>query len=224
LLQVAQRLQDLLSLSISRGEKKSLKESGIPTNDTLELRRMLRLYGVVLDSSSERSLGGILTIHSDIDLIVSRKEVGRVINLVGSVSIGASLDLGDLQLGSEVGFDIIVAAGAKVALVILYGNLGTAATSKTRLGDLDLSLAGIKTTGGNDDLERSIDDRMAINGGGQSVVTSLVHRGVLARVGAIAVVLNSNWNSLASGIIDEFALNISSTLSEVVVEVIASLN
>jgi hypothetical protein len=214
----------LVTLSIGRVEEEALKDGKLVRNKLLESAAVLRGKLLELNRSSEWRLGGIVAIDTDVNLISSWEEIGRVVDVVSAVTIGAGLDLGNLHLGGKVSLDLVVEASAKIALFIFDGYLGTLATSEARVRDLNNGVVGVKATGSDLDVERSINDLLAINGRGESVVTSLANTGVLSGVGTISVVADDDGDLFSSSIIDELGLDIRATLSELVVKVIASLD
>jgi hypothetical protein len=214
----------LIALRVSCREKEALEEGSILGNELLEGAAVLGLDRVVLYGTGEWGSRGIVSIDADVNIIVAGEKIRRVLHLVGAITVGLGLDVGDLKLGRKVGLNVIVKASAQVALVILNGDLRSTTTGKARVGDLNASIVGVETTWGNLDVEGRVDDLVAVHCGSESVVTGLVHTRVRARVGAIAVVTDNDGSPLASGVVDELTLDVGTTLGQRVVEVIARLN
>jgi hypothetical protein len=221
---MGERSKELLTLSLSKLKECLGKESASIAADLISSGLVLTRESSLLDLTVEGTSRSSVAIDANVDLIGAREEVGRVVNVVGAITVGPGLDLANLHLGREVSLDIIVEASAKIASLVLHRDLGALATSISWVGDLNASVVGIKATSNDLDMEGSILDRLTIDSGGEGVVTGLGDAGVLTRVGAISVITNVNGGALTSSVVHEVSTNLGTTLSELVVKGIAGLD
>jgi hypothetical protein len=221
---MGERSKELLTLSLSKLKECLGKEAASIAANLISPRLVLTRESSLLDLTVEGTSRSSVAIDANVDLIGAREEVGRVVNVVGAITVGLGLDLGNLHLGREVSLDIIVEASAKVTSLVLHGDLGTLATSPSWVRDFDASVVGIEATSNDLDLEGSVLDRLTIDSGGKGVVTGLGNAWVLTSIGTISVITDVNGRTLTSGVVHEVSTNLGTTLSELVVKGIAGLD